>query len=513
MILSKEQLKQISPQAPVRLPREDVSGFPEKVLQFGTGVLLRGLPDYFIDKANNEGLFRGRIVVVKSTSGGDATDFEKQDNLYTLVARGIANGEEIEDIRINASISRVLTAAHQWEEVMQCAENPDMQLVISNTTEVGIAFVDEDIRANPPSSFPAKLLAFLYRRYLWSQGDPAAGLVVVPTELIPDNADRLLEILLQLADGNRLEEGFVSWLRRDNFFCNSLVDRIVPGKLPDDRYQELRKQLGYDDALMIMAEPYRLWAIAASSPRVNEVLSFRKADEGMIVAENIYSFRELKLRLLNGTHTFSCGPAFLAGFPTVSAAMQDVVMGGFIARIMQQEIISAINGPALPRGDAAAFADKVLDRFRNPHIAHKWLDITLQYSSKMRMRNVPILLSHYEKSSEPPVCMSLAFAAYLLFMRTRPAGNGYEGCYGDRVYPVRDEQASRLHTYWTTVDPEDLAGAVLKDKELWGTDLSRLPGWTAAVSSFLKKLMEQGCLPVIGEMLPPATGAGDRDWE
>ena len=83
MILSKYNLKKINAPA-LELPGEQIFDLPEKVLQFGTGVLLRGLPDYFIDKANRNKIFNGRVVVVKSTDTGSVTDFDKQDGLYTV---------------------------------------------------------------------------------------------------------------------------------------------------------------------------------------------------------------------------------------------------------------------------------------------------------------------------------------------------------------------------------------------------------------------------------------------
>jgi tagaturonate reductase len=117
MILSRYNLKNINREK-VTVPDESLFELPEKVLQFGTGVLLRGLPDYFIDKANRMGIFNGRIVVVKSTSQGDASAFDKQDGLYTLCVRGSSNGQRVEENIINASISRVLGATEHWEEVL-----------------------------------------------------------------------------------------------------------------------------------------------------------------------------------------------------------------------------------------------------------------------------------------------------------------------------------------------------------------------------------------------------------
>src|ERR1700755_3630932 len=126
MNLSKQNLSSIRNGA-VTQPSASVFNLPEKVLQFGTGVLLRGLPDYFIDKANRQGLFNGRVVVVKSTDGGDGTAFDRQDGLYTLCVRGIEEGKKKEENIIHSAISRVLSAKSQWQEILQCAHNPAMQ--------------------------------------------------------------------------------------------------------------------------------------------------------------------------------------------------------------------------------------------------------------------------------------------------------------------------------------------------------------------------------------------------
>ena len=199
MQLSKEIIKKITPQAGLIIPDEKLFSLPEKVLQFGTGVLLRGLPDYFIDKANRKGIFNGRVVVVKSTSQGSADAFDKQDGLYTLCVKGIENGEMTEEAIINSSISRVLSAKEQWAEILACAHNPEMKIIISNTTEVGIVLTDDDIKLSPPNSFPGKLLAFLYERYKAFYGREDSGMVIVPTELIIDNGTKLRSIVLELA--------------------------------------------------------------------------------------------------------------------------------------------------------------------------------------------------------------------------------------------------------------------------------------------------------------------------
>src|SRR5215213_9245740 len=279
MLLSRYTLKNIA--SGVVIPDDELFELPEKVLQFGTGVLLRGLPDHFIDKANKKGLFNGRVVVIKST-GGDASAFEKQDGLYTLCVRGVENGVKVEENIINASISRVLSAKEQWAEVLECAHDPNMQIIISNTTEVGIQLMNDDVRKHPPVSFPGKLLAFLYERYQAFNGSAQSGMVIVPTELIPDNGKKLEAIVLELAHLNGLPDEFIEWLEESNHFCNSLVDRIVPGKPAAADREALEAELGYQDQLLTMAEVYRLWAIEGDA-HVKQVLSFAEADEGVII--------------------------------------------------------------------------------------------------------------------------------------------------------------------------------------------------------------------------------------
>src|SRR5690349_14486569 len=257
MKLSRYTLKNIQTDS-VAVPGEALFELPEKVLQFGTGVLLRGLPDYFIDKANRKGIFNGRIVVVKSTSQGDSSAFDKQDGLYTLCVRGVENGKKVEENIINSSISRVLSANEEWEKILECAHNRDLQIIISNTTEVGIQLVNDDVRHHPPKSYPGKLLAFLYERFKAFGGSAHSGMVIVPTELIPDNGKKLESIVLELAHLNGLEDAFIEWIEKHNCFCNSLVDRIVPGKPQADVQPEIENELGYSDSLLIMSEVYRL---------------------------------------------------------------------------------------------------------------------------------------------------------------------------------------------------------------------------------------------------------------
>jgi tagaturonate reductase len=503
MILSKDNLKHIKAKT-VLVPDEKLFGLPEKVLQFGTGVLLRSLPDYFIDQANRNGIFNGRIVIVKSTSTAGSTGFEQQDNLYTLCVRGIEEGKTVEENIIISAVSRVIAAEKDWGAVLEFAGQPDFKLVISNTTEAGISLLNESIYLQPPVSFPAKLLAVLYKRYQIFEGSSTAGLVVIATELIPDNGKKLQEIVEELARFNALGIDFIQWMQANVEFCNSLVDRIVPGKPDRQTHAVLEEQFGYQDGLLCIAEPYRLWAIEGSD-KAAALLDFARTGEGIIVTRDIEQFKELKVRLLNGTHTLSCGIAVLAGISTVKNGMENLLLKQYISTLMKQEIAPAIPYP-LTAGVALEFADRVSDRFANSYIDHLWMNITAQYTMKMKIRVLPVLLNYYRLYASVPKHIAFGFAAFLHFMKSEKREENYFGNFNGREYQINDDHAAYFYQKIQSVSAAGQPGSaadqlvsgrkyaaqILNDNEFWKTDLNALPGFTDAVYTAYESILKDG---------------------
>lgn len=502
MKLSKHILAKISTPG-ISIPDEKIFNLPEKILQFGTGVLLRALPDYFVDKANRQGIFNGRILVVKSTSAGDLDAFNRQDGLYTLSVRGLDGGAELDQPVICSAISRVISATHQWSEFMQAASSEHLKIVISNTTEVGVQLLEESIFQEPPASFPAKLLAFLYERYKIFKGKPEAGMIIIPTELLTDNGGKLKSILMDLIIYNKLEASFTEWLDRQNRFCSSLVDRIVPGKPEPSIKEKLEKVWGYEDDLMSVCEPYRLWAIEGDES-VREFLSFYKVDEGVVITPDINKYKELKLRMLNATHSLSCGLAYVSGFKTVRSAMEDVLFESYIRNLMMDEI-----APAIPylisENEKREFGLKVLDRFRNPFLQHQWLSITMQYSSKLCMRVLPVLNKYYEIFKKPPELISMGFAAYILFMRpVKKESEKYYGMLYGQYYPINDDRIADFYGSWDEVSIDQIVHRILSNTRLWHQDLTRLDGFESSVARKLKSFIRVGTLPEIAAYKNPS---------
>ena len=324
-------------------------------------------------------------------------------------------------------------------------------------------------------------------------------MVIVPTELITDNGAKLESIVLELAHQNNLDYKFIEWLENHNTFCNSLVDRIVPGKPAADETKKIESLLGYEDELMTKSEVFRLWAIEGDE-KVKETLSFYKIDESVVIAPDITLFKELKLRLLNGTHTFNCGLAFLSGFTITREAMADPVYGKFTKEIMQNEIAKAIPYD-IDEAVKKDFANRVFERFCNPFIEHQWQSITVQYVSKMKMRNMPLLQRHYELFDTVPVRMATGFAGMLLYMKPVKKENGkYFGERNGEPYEIKDESAEYFYQIHQNNSLERVAEIVMQNEELWGIDLTKFPGFLQTVQEQLEEFLSTGVLNTIARI-------------
>src|SRR5215213_2275861 len=162
--LSPALLPALASRDDLTIPSDAQLALPVRAVQFGTGALLRGLVDALLDDANRQGLFGGRVVMIGSTGSGRDRAINDQGGLFTLVVQGLVDGEAKREFRVVSAVSRALAASTQWDEVLRCAENPSLELIFSNTTEIGIVLDEEDAVAEPtapPRSFPGKLTAFL----------------------------------------------------------------------------------------------------------------------------------------------------------------------------------------------------------------------------------------------------------------------------------------------------------------------------------------------------------------
>ncbi|MGZ7443518.1 tagaturonate reductase [Paenibacillus sp. TH7-28] len=460
----------------------DLPSYPERVIQFGEGNFMRAFVPWQLQQMNKQGLFQGSVVMVKPRGGQMDENFAKQDCLYTVLIDGIAGRKTVREREIITSASRLISPYSDYEGFLALAEDDDLEFITSNTTESGIAYNPADtLNDRPPSSFPGKLTALLYRRFRLGK----KGFVILPCELIDRNGEKLREIVLRYAADWGLGEPFTAWLNRENTFCCTLVDRIVTG-YPQEQANELGRELGYQDRLMVASEPYLLWVIEGPS-WLPERLPLVQAGLNVIFTEDLKPYREQKVHLLNAPHTAMASLGLLAGLQTVEEVMKDADFSVFVRQLMDDELLSRLH---LPKPELQAYAGAVRERFMNPFVRHELRAIYLNSISKFTTRLLPVLLRHVQETRKLPRLLTLSFAALLLGYR----GDRLERRDSPEVLAVFDEA-------WKTSDPSLFIQIILESEVLWGLDLSDIPQLTEALKDDLRQLEDNGCRAVLRQRL------------
>lgn len=384
---------------------------PERVVQFGEGGFLRGFVDWMFQKLADAGKFDGSVVVVQPIEKGMCDKLSEQNCLYTHVMRGLDNGKPTVNKDVISVISRCVKPYDDFDAYMALAENPDLQFVVSNTTEAGIAYhAGDKLTDRPAVSYPAKLTQFLYRRFQKGLG----GLILLPCELIDRNGEKLAAIVHQYAEEWALGDAFLNWLDTENHFCCTLVDRIVTG-FPKD--EDLA--LGYEDNMRNTSELFHLWVIEGD-PVVEKALPLKEIGLNVVFTDNLEPYRTRKVRILNGAHTSLVPYAMLRGFETVGDCMNDPEMHAYLEKCVFEEIIPTLD---LSKEELTAYAKDVFERFANPYIRHMLSSIALNSVSKFKVRVLPSILEYKKRFGTYPQTLLKGFAALLAFYKTDMAND------------------------------------------------------------------------------------------
>ena len=450
----------------------------ERVLQFGGGNFLRGFVDFFIDEANEKGIFDGKICIVESLK---STNFiNEQEGLYTVLLRGIENGNKIVRTRLITSISRSVKPRYNYKTYLGACRNRHLRFVISNTTEAGIVYDPScKITDKPPSSFPAKITQLLHERYQFFRGDKSKGLIFIPCELIDNNGSTLLEIVLNHAEDWKLNFDFIDWIKENNYFANTLVDRIVSG-YPEDA----NELLPYEDKLLVTAEPFAFFAIEGDSI-IKEEFPLNKICNEIIFTDDVNPYKERKVRILNGGHTMSSLVALLGGKKTVGEIMEDDMFIKFLSKGIYNEIIPTLS---LPEEELISFTKSVFERFRNPFIKHNLMSIALNSVSKFKARLIPSILDYYPNGI--PEALMLSFAALIVFYK------------GDLYEPNDDSSVINFFKeIWKTNDYKKIAEKTCKNIDFWGVDLTKLNGFVEKIEINIRGIIENGIISEVEKIL------------
>lgn len=456
---------------------------PERMLQFGEGNFLRAFVDDFVDQLNEKADFCSKIVVCQpgSSDPAAADRINAQEGLYTLLLRGQEKGQAVQKKRIISCVSRCLNLYRDYEAWLECARNPELRFITSNTTEAGIVYDPScQFTDQPPASFPAKLTQFLYRRFELFGSVPGKGFILLPCELIDENGTELKRCVLAYARQWQLGTSFEAWIEKENLFCSTLVDRIVTG-YPQKEADTLCKAFGYEDNLIDTGETFAAWVI--EGPQwLKQELPFEKAGLPVLICADHKPYKQRKVRILNGAHTAMVPGAYLAGQEIVRDCVQDPIIGRFMEKAIYEEIIPTLT---LPKEDLTDFAAAVKERFANPFIDHALLSICLNCTSKWKTRVLPSLKAYLIQNGQLPPCLTASFAFYVAF-------------YHQKAHLLKDD-ASVLAFYEERklTSAQKLVSDVCRNQDFWGEDLSQLPEFEQTVTRLLEKIETEGTYAVM----------------
>jgi tagaturonate reductase len=474
--------------------------YPEKILQFGEGNFLRAFADWMVDTANEEGLYKGSIVISQPIERGLGELLNKQDCVYTVAMSGMEDGKAIQKFRKVTSVSRVINPYHEYDELMKIAASKDLEVIISNTTEAGIAYHAGDrVDDRPPVSYPAKLAAVLYHRYKTFNGAKDKGLLILPVELIDNNGENLKRIVLQYATEWELEKEFITWLNDSNEFTSTLVDRIVTG-YPRDTIGEFEEKLGYKDNALVTCESFNLWVIQGDKKWADK-LPIHKTSANVIWTDNVKPYKKRKVRILNGSHTSFVPCAYIAGYDTVLDFFTNSIFGDTEVDLINNEIKPVID---LPKEELDEFAQAVMERFRNPHIKHFLYAITLNNCSKFTARCLPTIKEFVEREGKLPKRFAYTLAGFIRFYDCKKTEKGYEGHRDSgESFVINDEEAvtSFFCDLYKSDDNKEIVHKALSNKELWGGfDITSIDGLENIVLEDFKLIKEKGMENALKEL-------------
>lgn len=455
------------------LPRAE---YPVKILQFGAGNFLRGFADWMIQEANAKAGFHAGVCIVQSISTSDV--LARQGGVYTVLLKGIHEEEFVSKRYKIDVVQRIVNPTRDFDAYLAEGLNPDLQIILSNTTEAGIAFSPQDVSfASMAATFPGKLTQLLYHRFRHGM---ESNLVVLPTELIERNGAVLKGCILKYCQLWSLPPEFTNWINTHITFCSTLVDRIVSG-FPDRPPKSVYQELGYKDDLVVEGEWFHLWVI--EGPRwISEVLPFKKAGLNVIYANDLAPYRLRKVRILNGAHTCMACIGSMAGLKTVREAIDHPVVGNYLRRLIYDDICVFIPGDL---AELEKYAEVVINRFRNPSIEHQLHQISFNSFSKFVVRVLPSITAQIDKNGFASPRLTYALAAFFYFYR------------GAMAVKDNEDFINQMRGYWQSAADspegfEQLCRTVLSRADWWGEDLSSVAHLAERTAGFMMAIHRQG---------------------
>ena len=454
-----------------------------KVLQYGEGNFLRTFVDAYFDTLCEEGGDYG-VYIVKPITFGSLERFEKQNNKYHIVLRGVEDGKDVEKVRKINVLQDVIDPFATPETYYALAKDADLKIIVSNTTEAGICYNEKDSFDGFESiTYPAKLTKFLFERF----NAGLDGLYLMPVELIDNNADELKKCVDKYITLWNLPEEFKVWNETQNFYCNTLVDRIVSGYPRDEKTKShITELLGETDDLVSVGEPFGLWAVE-NKGEIAKYIKDGVHNIEVVLTNDIKYYKKRKVRVLNGSHTNLVPAGLILGAETVYDCMKDEKLSAFVENTLREEINPFVSDDIEA---TTVFANSIKSRFLNPYLNHQLTSIALNSISKWRARVLPSFKDYYNTHGKLPKYLTIGFSYLMaLYSSIENKDGNYTVALANRTITLQDDKP--YLDYFS--DKKCIAG-FMADTAVWGEDLTAYAGFCDAVKENVEKIKKGICL-------------------
>ena len=448
-----------------------------KVVQFGEGNFLRTFVDLYFDTLNKEG-GEYKVNIVKPITFGSLENFAKQNNKYHIVLRGARNQKAVEEVYKVDVLDKVVDPFKDFDSYLALAVDPDLRLVVSNTTEAGICYNEKDeFDGFENITYPAKLTKFLLERF----NAKLPGLYMMPVELIDNNADELKKCVDAYIKLWNLPKEFKEWNDTENFYCNTLVDRIVSGYPRDNETKaRLTELIGEVDNLMSVGEPFGLWAVEDKG-EISKYVKDGVHNIEVVLTKDIKYYKKRKVRVLNGSHTNLVPAGLWLGAETVYDCMKDAKLSAFLENTLNEEIVPFVSDDIKA---TQVFADSIKERFLNPYLNHLLISISLNSISKWRARDLPSFKDYYEANGKIGKYLTAGFS-YLMTIYSSIENR--DGKYIVKL-PTREVEIIDDKPYLDFFDNGGKIEDFMKDEAVWGENLDNYKDFVQTVLSNVEKI-------------------------
>ncbi len=390
--------------ASVQAPGYDRAAQVAGIVHIGIGAFHRAHQAVYTDDAMNAGDRDWGIIGVSLRSGDVAAQLNSQDGLYTVSTRSAAGSE----LRVVGAVQHVLVASETPQAVVDAIAAPTTHIVSFTVTEKGYLRRPDGSLDLAEAAGGSSLYRFIAAGLAARKAAGLRGVTLLSCDNLAGNGAVLRRLIRAYLAAYHPD--LSAWFDGECTCPATMIDRIVPATTEADR-AAVEATLGVRDEGAVVTEGFSQWVIeddfAGPRPRWEDV--------GAELVADVAPYEAAKLRMLNGAHSALAYIGLGSGHALVHQAIADPAIRPVIERLMREEAAPTID--AAPGQDLAAYADALLDRFANPALNHRLIQIAMDGSQKIPQRWLETLAWHQRRGQRCPA-LETAIAAWIAFLRS-----------------------------------------------------------------------------------------------